>query len=104
MPGRRDREADLRALRQLARASGVQTSYRDVRHRTHRASPEALVAVLRALGVAIDGPGDAGRLVRSGSVSRPAPGGRVPAPPDRVPGVDRPTWGTFLPLYALRTR
>jgi 4-alpha-glucanotransferase len=44
-------------LRRLARLYQIQTSYLDVRDQRVDASPEALSAVLRALGVDLDGPG-----------------------------------------------
>jgi 4-alpha-glucanotransferase len=42
--------SNVAALRRLARAYGVQTSYFGLGGRRHQATPEALVAVLRALG------------------------------------------------------
>ncbi len=51
---------ELRSLRELADCHGVLTSYRDASaERSVRASPETLVAVLRALGSPIERPGDA---------------------------------------------
>ena len=47
------------ALEQLARRSGVATSYTANDGASHGARPEALLAVLRALGAEIDGPDDA---------------------------------------------
>ncbi len=44
------------ALRELAGMYGVQTAYVDVDRRRRQASPEALVAVLRALGAGVETP------------------------------------------------
>ncbi len=54
----------MRPLDQLARRHGVQTIHRDRNGRPRRASDEAVIAVLRALGVAISRPGDAPRALR----------------------------------------
>lgn len=43
-----------RGLRRLARLYGVQTSYRDVFGRWRRATPDALLAVLKALGAPLE--------------------------------------------------
>jgi 4-alpha-glucanotransferase len=48
----------------LAGLAGVQTSYWDTRGDLHHAAPDALVAVLRARGVELDGPDDLGSLRR----------------------------------------
>jgi 4-alpha-glucanotransferase len=55
---------DLRALRAVAGAFGVQTAYRDLTGRRRAARPEALVAVLRALGAPLARPGEARTLLR----------------------------------------
>ncbi len=52
-----------RALRTLARDNGVQLSYRDIRGELRRASSDALVAVLRALGSPIASAADAPALL-----------------------------------------
>ena len=52
-------EAELRNLRELARRSGVQTSFRDAFGQSRKATPEALMAVLRALGLDLPSPGAA---------------------------------------------
>ncbi len=52
-----------RSLTRLARSAGVVTRYRDLDGNEVSASPEALVAVLQALGVDISGPEDAPRAV-----------------------------------------
>jgi 4-alpha-glucanotransferase len=54
-------DADLAAL---ARFHGVQTAYDDVRGCRQEAAPDVVVALLRALGVPLDSPADAGRLLR----------------------------------------
>ncbi len=54
---------ELEQLRSLARAYGVETGYLDWRGERRVASPEALIAVLRSLGVPIGGVADAGRLL-----------------------------------------
>jgi 4-alpha-glucanotransferase len=46
--------AELRLLHQLARLYRVQMAYSDVSHRRRRASAEALLAVLKALGAQLD--------------------------------------------------
>ena len=51
----------MRPLDELARRHGVQAIHRDRDGRLHRASDEAVLAVLRALGVAISRPQDAAR-------------------------------------------
>jgi 4-alpha-glucanotransferase len=93
--------ADLRAL---ARAHGIQLSFRDGTGTMRRASPDALLAVLQALGSDVRTPEDAPRALRrlrvhpsSRSRRRPSPRRvRAPRPPAR-------TWGTFIPLYAVRS-
>ncbi len=47
-------------LARLAELHGVQLAYRDVDDEVQRADRDALLAVLRALGVPVDDPGDAG--------------------------------------------
>jgi 4-alpha-glucanotransferase len=49
--------APLGELGLLAESLGVQTSYWDTRGRAHAATPEALVAVLAAMGAPIEAPG-----------------------------------------------
>ena len=82
-------------LSSFATAAGVQTSFRDVDHRTHRATREAIEAVLAALGGGPDEPPREHPL--AGMPEREFPGAVMP-------GITRPSWGTFLPLYALRTK
>ena len=57
----------MRPLDELARRHGVQAIHRDRDGRLHRASDEAVLAVLRALGVAISRPQDAPGALRAGS-------------------------------------
>lgn len=45
---------ELSSLRNLARAYGVETEYRDIENRRQAASPEALLAVLKALGAPVE--------------------------------------------------
>ena len=45
---------ELLSLHNLARAYGVETAYRDIENRRQVASPEALLAVLKALGAPVD--------------------------------------------------
>ena len=97
------RSDDLRALRGLARAYGVQTSFRDVDKRTHRATVAGLVEVLRALGVEIESPADAAAALRTAPRGTPA-GRRSKGTPSRMPEIAEPSWGTFLPVYAIRSR
>lgn len=56
-----------RQLHELARCHGVQVAHTDHRGRRRRAGDQAVVAVLRALGVPIEGPGDAAELLRARS-------------------------------------
>jgi 4-alpha-glucanotransferase len=58
--------ADIRALKRLAQRRGVGLSYTDGMGTRREASPEALVAVLRALGEPIERIGDAARLLERG--------------------------------------
>lgn len=51
-------------LRELARACGVETAYTDVFGERRTASPEALLAVLRTLGVEVRGPEEAAAALR----------------------------------------
>ncbi len=44
----------VRQLYALARLSGIQVTYRDLSRRTHEASPDTLLAVLRALGTPLE--------------------------------------------------
>ncbi|RPF49343.1 4-alpha-glucanotransferase [Thermodesulfitimonas autotrophica] len=55
---------EWRQLRYLARLCGVETAYHDVTGVRREASPEALLAVLRALGVALATPAEAGAAIR----------------------------------------
>jgi len=85
----------------------VQTSFRDVDRRTHRASVVGLVAVLRALGVEMESPADAAAALRA--CRRPTAAHQRRARPRRgaaarMPEIAEPSWGTFLPVYAIRTR
>ncbi|MBM3881285.1 MAG: 4-alpha-glucanotransferase [Verrucomicrobia bacterium] len=52
------------SLHQLARWYGVETSYVDMARRRKFATPDTLVAVLRALGVDLDRPSDAATVLR----------------------------------------
>jgi 4-alpha-glucanotransferase len=54
-----------RLLYELARQHGVQTSYYDVQGRRHGATPEALLAVLQALGAPVARPEDAAGALRA---------------------------------------
>jgi 4-alpha-glucanotransferase len=51
-----DSAGRLRGLHRLARFVGVQTAYYDVNNRRRQASPDALLAALRAFGVELDSP------------------------------------------------
>ena len=107
MLGQGNAEGDRLALRELARAFGVQTSYRDVTGMTHRATVEGLLAVLRALGVEIESAAEAGRILWSGggtSTAAASAGKMAGHAAARMPQIPEPAWATFLPLYALRTR
>ncbi|RMH43396.1 MAG: 4-alpha-glucanotransferase [Deltaproteobacteria bacterium] len=53
----------MRQLEALARDCGVQTEYVDAFGAVRRASPDALVAVIRALGEDLASPDDAGRVL-----------------------------------------
>ncbi|HMK63116.1 MAG TPA: 4-alpha-glucanotransferase [Acidimicrobiales bacterium] len=53
------------ALDELARRHGVQVAYADYRGRHRRASVDTVIAVLRALGVALAGPDEAPALLRA---------------------------------------
>ncbi len=85
----------VRALRQLARHLGVQTSYVDLAKRRRSASPEALAAVVAALGAPVSSPADAKRAlkeVESAAARRSAPlvvvgrpGGALEVPFSRPP-------------------
>src|SRR5262245_39727415 len=52
-------------LTRLARLYGVQTSYRDMRHQTQKASVESLLAVLQMLGAEVADVDDVGRALIS---------------------------------------
>jgi 4-alpha-glucanotransferase len=62
----------LLELHSLAHAAGVHTAYRDSRGRLRVASPEALLAVLRALGISIDRVGQAHEMRRTMDADRPS--------------------------------
>lgn len=57
--GRPSSRDSRRALRSLAKLKGVQLAYVDIDQNRRTASPEALVAVLRAMGLSIGSPDDA---------------------------------------------
>src|SRR5262245_4270591 len=82
-PGPRSR----RDLETAAHELGVQTSYRDVDHVGHRASRHALEAVVDAIGPGSSAAASADALW-----------------PAVMPAVERPSWGVFLPLHAVRTQ
>src|SRR5262249_11176323 len=56
--------APERALHQLARLYGVQTTYVDIRGERQHAAPAGLVRVLRALGAPLETDADAAAAVR----------------------------------------
>lgn len=58
------KQADIKPLRELARLHGIQTRYTDMAGRPQPASPEALVAVLQALGIPITRTSEAVSLLR----------------------------------------
>lgn len=58
-------QTEWRQLRYLARLCGVETAYRDVTGVRREALPEAVIAVLRALGVAVESPAEAGAAIRA---------------------------------------
>ena len=64
------RSTGFRELRQLAFSHGVQIAYRDLRGQRRVARPEALLAVLRALGVPIQRPDQAPELLRARHVAQ----------------------------------
>ncbi|MCX2727264.1 4-alpha-glucanotransferase [Thermomicrobium sp. 4228-Ro] len=55
----------LQALHALARTMGVQLAYRDIAGQRHVAGTEQLIAVLQALGLPIERPDDAPRVLRA---------------------------------------
>jgi 4-alpha-glucanotransferase len=57
------KESEVEALEELARVAGLQISYEDIRGQTQEAEPEALLAVLKAIGWAVDGARDAKRAL-----------------------------------------
>ena len=60
-------EEELEALRRLARLHGVELRHTDGFDREVRPSPETVVGVLRAMGLPLEGPGDAPTLLRARS-------------------------------------
>ena len=64
---------ELEALRQLAARHEIEPGYVDFTGATRDTSPDALVAVLRALGVEIDGPADAPRLLDDATAADASP-------------------------------
>src|SRR5690606_12929524 len=69
---RRAPAADGPALRRLARVCGVQTRYVDQLGARRAARPEAVAAVLRAMGVPIESAADAGDALRAREAERAA--------------------------------
>jgi 4-alpha-glucanotransferase len=65
--------SELSSVRKLARRRGVGLSYTDGMGTRREASPEVLLAVLRALGEEIEGVGDAGPLLEREEPERPEP-------------------------------
>lgn len=63
---------EVRQLRQLARRLGVQDIYMDGRGQRRVAAPEALLCVVRALGVPIQSPSDAARHLHHDQARRSA--------------------------------
>ena len=69
--GRTPHDAPASDLERLARHEGVLPSYSLMGGRERReASPDALLAVLRALDVPVHGPGDAGEVLRASRLER----------------------------------
>ncbi|MCM8748605.1 4-alpha-glucanotransferase [Thermomicrobiaceae bacterium CFH 74404] len=64
------RSTGFRELRRLAFSHGIQIAYRDIRGQRQTARPEALMAVLRALGTPIERPDDAPELLRARDVEQ----------------------------------
>ncbi len=78
-------------LEDLARSYGVETSYWAIGGRRRQAHPEALIAVLKALGAPIEKPSDVPEALRHRETVAFTP----------PPGERR--WGVFIPLYALHS-
>ncbi|HEX5614131.1 MAG TPA: 4-alpha-glucanotransferase [Acidimicrobiia bacterium] len=94
---------DQRALHELATRLGVQVRYHDIWGHEHTASDETLVAIARALGVALERVSDAPAALGALRTLGPGPeAGSPPAEPTQAP-VPAPTWGVFVPVYALRS-
>ncbi len=55
---------EVGALRELARACGIQPGFEDTSHRRRTATPEALFGALEALGEPVEGMGDVDRALR----------------------------------------
>ena len=64
---------ELEALRQLAARHDIEPGYVDFAGATRDTSPDTLVAVLRALGMEIDGPADAPRLLDDATAADASP-------------------------------
>lgn len=64
------RSTGFRELRQLAFSHGIQIAYRDIRGQRLAARPEALLAILRALGTPIERPDEAPELLRARDVEQ----------------------------------
>jgi 4-alpha-glucanotransferase len=98
---------EIRALRDLARDLGIQPGYTNVAQRRVAAPAETLLAAVRALGVEIDHPGQAGRAARAqrladwGRLVEPvvvAPGGALSSIRIRVPAASSPARGGLVRL------
>ena len=94
--------SEIEPLRRLAGLHGVETEYVDYTGATVRARPEALLAVLRALGARVESLGDVEAALREAPAPRESPA--------TDPGRAHPLfdddgsrgWGLFAPVYALR--
>jgi len=65
-----DQDRDARALRALARLHGIQAAYTDGLKQRRRASDEAVIAILRAVGVPLSEPSDAPEALRAAREER----------------------------------
>ncbi|MDA1095830.1 MAG: 4-alpha-glucanotransferase [Chloroflexi bacterium] len=99
-----DRIRGLESLRTLAKLDGVQTSYRDAAGQRRTATPETLVAILRAFGEPLHTAADAAAALRARQdvfrrqIIEPVTVVRTPGRPTsvaiRVPGAELP-WGRW---------
>ncbi len=95
---------EIEPLHRLAALYGVETAYGDYTGATVQARPEALLAVLRALGARVETLDDVPRALREAPAARESVAIDAGRAHPLFDDDDKRGWGLFAPAYALRDR